>query len=216
MTFTYDKNGFYFDGVKTKIASGSLHYFRVVPEYWHDRLLKLREMGCNCVDTYTCWNLHEKNEGEFDFEHYKQIHHFLFCDIYDWAGQIRDINLSKKGTDFVSADQIDACAKSCFQRLQSFHAKGLSRRELAEELADFYHTINMLHPFREGNGRVQRAFFEQWAEERLGCSLNLTAVDADAFMIATIFAAQGIMDQLINCFETMLQPLEIDMGMHMF
>ena len=155
-------------------------------------------------------------QGGFDFEHYKQMHHFLFCDIYDWAGQIRDINLSKKGTDFVSADQIDACAKSCFQRLQSFHAKGLSRRELAEELADFYHTINMLHPFREGNGRVQRAFFEQWAEERLGCSLNLTAVDADAFMIATIFAAQGIMDQLINCFETMLQPFGMDMEMQMF
>ena len=155
-------------------------------------------------------------QGEFDFEHYKQLHHFLFCDIYDWAGQIRDINLSKKGTDFVSADQIDACAKSCFQRLQSFRAEELSQRELAEEVADFYHTINMLHPFREGNGRVQRAFFEQWAEERLGCSLNLTAVDADEFMIATIFAAQGVMDQLINCFETMLQPLEMDMGMHMF
>ena len=141
---------------------------------------------------------------------------FLFCDIYDWAGQIRDINLSKKGTDFVSADQIDACAKSCFQRLQSFHAEELSQRELAEEVADFYHTINMLHPFREGNGRVQRAFFEYWVEERLGCSLNLTAVDADEFMIATILAAQGIMDQLIHCFETMLQPLEMDMGMHMF
>ena len=155
-------------------------------------------------------------QGAFDFEHYKQMHHFLFCDIYDWAGQIRDINLSKKGTDFVSADQIAACAESCFQRLQSFHAEELSQRELAEEVADFYHTINMLHPFREGNGRVQRAFFEHWVEERLGCSLNLTAVDADEFMIATIFAAQGIMDQLINCFETMLQPLETDMGIHMF
>ncbi|MBQ3535089.1 MAG: Fic family protein [Clostridia bacterium] len=155
-------------------------------------------------------------QGVFDFEHYKQLHHFLFCDIYDWAGQIRDINLSKKGTDFVAVDQINACAKACFQRLQSFHAEELSRRELAEEVADFYHTINMLHPFREGNGRVQRAFFGQWVEERLGCSLNLTSVDADEFMIATIFAAQGVKDQLINCFETMLQPLEIDMGMHMF
>ena len=63
---------------------------------------------------------------------------------------------------------------------------------------------------------MQRAFFEHWVEERLGCSLNLTAVDADEFMIATIFAAQGIMDQLIHSFETMLQPLEMDMGMHMF
>lgn len=77
------------------------------------------------------------------------------------------------------------------------------------------HTINMLHPFREGNGRVQRAFFEYWAEERLGCQLNLAAIDPDEFMVATIYAAQGIMDQLINCFESMLQPLEMTMDMEM-
>ncbi len=81
--FTYDKNGFYFDGVKTKIVSGSLHYFRVVPEYWRDRLLKLREMGANCVDTYTCWNLHEKNEGEFNFSHDLDFARFL-----DIAGEL--------------------------------------------------------------------------------------------------------------------------------
>lgn len=73
----------------------------------------------------------------------------------------------------------------------------------------------MLHPFREGNGRVQRAFFEYWAEERLGCQLNLAAIDPDEFMVATIYAAQGIMDQLINCFEVMLQPLEMTMDMEM-
>lgn len=35
-------------------------------------------------------------QGNFDFEHYKQIHHFLFCDLYDWAGQIRTINIGKR------------------------------------------------------------------------------------------------------------------------
>jgi len=154
-------------------------------------------------------------QGAFDFEHYKKMYDFLFCDLYDWAGQIRDINLSKKGTAFVSADEIDACAKPCFERLQSFDAEDLSHRELAEEVADFYHTINMLHPFREGNGRVQRAFFEYWAEERLGYRLDLAAIDADEFMIATIYAAQGIKDQLVNCFEIMLQPLEMNMNMEM-
>ena len=154
-------------------------------------------------------------QGAFDFEHYKRMHAFLFCDLYDWAGQIRDINLSKKGTAFVSADEIASCAESCFDRLQSFNAENLSHRELAEEVADFYHTINMLHPFREGNGRVQRAFFEYWAEVRLGCRLNLTAIDADEFMIATIYAAQGIMDHLVNCFASMLQPLEMTMDMEM-
>ena len=64
---TYDLNGFYKDGEPFQILSGTIHYFRVVPEYWYDRLLKLKECGLNTVETYTCWNLHERIEGEFDF-----------------------------------------------------------------------------------------------------------------------------------------------------
>lgn len=45
--------------------------------------------------------------GGFDFDHYKRIHQFLFCDLYDWAGQIRTINISKKGTTFVPAVEIE-------------------------------------------------------------------------------------------------------------
>lgn len=65
------------NGEKTKIVSGAIHYFRVVPEYWHDRLLKLKEMGCNCVETYVCWNLHEKTEGTFDFSGWLDLAAFL-------------------------------------------------------------------------------------------------------------------------------------------
>ncbi len=64
---SYDDKNFYIDGKKTKIVSGAMHYFRIVPEYWQDRLLKLKEMGCNSVETYIPWNLHEKTEGNFDF-----------------------------------------------------------------------------------------------------------------------------------------------------
>lgn len=152
-------------------------------------------------------------QGAFDFEHYRSIHHFLFCDLYDWAGEVRTIDISKKGTAFVHASEIEECAKSCFDRLQMFCAEDLSHRALAEEVADFYNTINLLHPFREGNGRAQRAFFAQWAEERLGYCLNLSALDSDEFIFATIFAAQGVMDHLVDCFETALQPLEPNMEM---
>lgn len=64
---SYDNKNFYINGKPEKIVSGAIHYFRVVPEYWYDRLLKLKECGCNCVETYICWNLHEKKQGEFDF-----------------------------------------------------------------------------------------------------------------------------------------------------
>lgn len=138
--------------------------------------------------------------GDYDFEHYKQIHRYLFCDLYDWAGKIRTVNVSKKGTSFVPADEIAACAAACFERLSGFSAIGLSKRELAVEVADFYSTVNMLHPFREGNGRTQRIFFKQWIQH-LGYTLDLTNVDADEFMIATIQAAHGVMDTLVDFFE---------------
>lgn len=62
------RDGFYLDGKPFKIISGSIHYFRTVPEYWKDRMLKLKAMGCNTVETYIPWNMHEPRKGEFVFE----------------------------------------------------------------------------------------------------------------------------------------------------
>ena len=64
---TYNDKTFLMDGEPYTIVSGAMHYFRIPREYWHDRLTKLKECGFNTVETYTCWNLHEKREGEFDF-----------------------------------------------------------------------------------------------------------------------------------------------------
>ena len=64
---TYKGKQFYLDGKPFTVISGTMHYFRIPKEYWHDRLQKLYECGFNTVETYTCWNLHERREGEFDF-----------------------------------------------------------------------------------------------------------------------------------------------------
>lgn len=66
-TFTYKGKSFYRNGTPHTILSGAMHYFRIPKEYWHDRLLKLKECGFNTVETYTPWNLHEPREGEFHF-----------------------------------------------------------------------------------------------------------------------------------------------------
>ena len=66
-TFTYKDDKFYLDNEEYTIISGAMHYFRIPREYWYDRLLKLKECGFNTVETYTCWNLHEPQEGVFDF-----------------------------------------------------------------------------------------------------------------------------------------------------
>lgn len=60
-------NEFLMDGKPFKIYSGAMHYFRTLPEYWEDRLTKLKLAGFNTVETYVCWNLHEPKPGEFDF-----------------------------------------------------------------------------------------------------------------------------------------------------
>ena len=64
---TWDAARFYLDGKPFQIRSAAMHYFRVPRAYWHDRLQKLKDCGFNTVETYTCWNRHERQEGKFDF-----------------------------------------------------------------------------------------------------------------------------------------------------
>lgn len=71
------KDNFYLDGKPVKIISGAIHYFRTVPEYWQDRLEKLKACGCNTVETYIPWNMHEPEKGVFRFEGILDIEKFI-------------------------------------------------------------------------------------------------------------------------------------------
>ncbi len=71
------KDNFYLNGKPFQIISGAIHYFRVVPEYWRDRLEKLKAMGCNTVETYIPWNMHEPRKGEFHFEGILDVASFI-------------------------------------------------------------------------------------------------------------------------------------------
>ena len=68
MTLTTSGDQFLLDGKPFRILSGAMHYFRVVPENWRDRLIKMKAFGLNTVETYIAWNLHEPHPGEFHFE----------------------------------------------------------------------------------------------------------------------------------------------------
>lgn len=76
-TFHYSGTTFYFNDQPTRIISGAIHYFRVVPEYWRDRLLKLKACGCNTVETYVAWNMHEPQKGKFCFEGMADVIRFI-------------------------------------------------------------------------------------------------------------------------------------------
>lgn len=71
------KDNFYLDGKPMKLISGAFHYFRTVPEYWRDRMEKLKAMGGNTVETYIPWNMHEPRKGEFCFEGMLDVERFI-------------------------------------------------------------------------------------------------------------------------------------------
>lgn len=71
------RDKFYLNGEAFQIISGAVHYFRIVPEYWRDRLEKLKAMGCNTVETYVAWNVHEPEKGKFCFEGMYDIKRFV-------------------------------------------------------------------------------------------------------------------------------------------
>ena len=71
------KEKFYLNNEPFQIISGAIHYFRVIPEYWRDRLEKLKNMGCNTVETYIPWNFHETQKGKFNWQGMHDVERFI-------------------------------------------------------------------------------------------------------------------------------------------
>ena len=110
------------------------------------------------------------------------------------------VNISKKGTRFCPFDKIEERAELIFERLRKRDFfRGLNKTELVEEIVDFYCVTNELHPFREGNGRAQRAFLTQLIRHA-GYDINFLEIDVELLMIATIQSANGVNDLLLIIF----------------
>ena len=142
-----------------------------------------------------------------DFDYYKNLHRQMFSDLYDWAGTVRKINISKKGTVFCNASDIERIGTLKFERLkkQKF-LKEMKNDEFLDELTDLYHELNMLHPFREGNGRTLRLFVTLLVRNT-GREIDFNNADSDLLTIATIRAAQGDKSLLRSVFgELVLSP----------
>ncbi|PIN09321.1 Beta-galactosidase [Handroanthus impetiginosus] len=75
--FLIAEDMFWKDGEPFRIIGGDLHYFRVHPEYWEDRLLRAKALGLNTIQTYVPWNLHEPRRGHLVFEGIADIISFL-------------------------------------------------------------------------------------------------------------------------------------------
>jgi len=139
-------------------------------------------------------------DDDFGFEHFKKIHEFLLCDLYEWAGQVRTIDISKKRTKFLDAASIESIGAKCFAKVKDGYFENLSFDEFVKRIAEFYNDVNYIHPFREGNGRTQRIYFTQLIRH-YGYDINFADVDTDELMIATIQASSGVIDFLVEFFE---------------
>jgi cell filamentation protein len=99
----------------------------------------------------------------YDLTHLCAIHRRIFGDIYDWAGQIRTVAIAK-GSLFCLPQYIESAADEVSRDLHAENLlRGLPRDAFTERLTYYLGEVNAIHPFREGNGRTQRAFFEQLA-----------------------------------------------------
>ena len=135
-----------------------------------------------------------EQETEFanvDLEFYKKLHRLLFGDLYDWAGCLRTINISKKGTVFCDHSELEAIGIKKFERLEKMDFLcGLPDEIFFSELTELYHDLNMLHPFREGNGRTLRLFITLLVRNT-GRDIDFAKCGSDMLMIATVKAADG-------------------------
>ena len=135
-----------------------------------------------------------------DFAYYKNLHKYVFSDIYDWAGTVRKVDMSKKGTNFCSADKIEKLGTGMFERLkQNEYLKIFNDDKFIIEFTNLYCDLNILHPFREGNGRIQRLFLSMLVSN-LGKKLDFSKIDTDELMIATIKSVSGDIFMLQDIF----------------
>lgn len=107
----------------------------------------------------------QRLSGMYDLGHLRRFHRSILGDIYAWAGELRTVSIAK-GSLFCLPQHLESYGADIFSRLAAAdRLRGLAREQFIGRLAEFLADVNALHPFREGNGRAQRAFFSQLAHD---------------------------------------------------
>lgn len=128
--------------------------------------------------------------GHYDLTHLQAFHQHLFGDVYDWAGELRTVAIGK-GRPFCHPADLRPSADRLFALLaRRQYLRGLDRAAFVDDLAGFLAELNHLHPFREGNGRTQRAFCGQLARAA-GHPVRWALLDGAENVAASRAAADG-------------------------
>lgn len=151
-------------------------------------MLRLREYR------YTSFN-------SFSFSSLKNIHFYLFQDLYAWAGETRTVDISKGGTRFATMSRVEPESTKLFDQMRrEDFLTGLGNPEFFERLAHYFCELNVIHPFREGNGRAQRLLFELLAINA-GFEIRWQLVPTAFWIPANISAYTGELRPLVALLE---------------
>lgn len=147
------------------------------------------------------YELNEKPlKGNFDFKYLKDIHKYLFQDVYRWAGDIRNCNIAKQDL-FCLTEHIESFGAGVFNKLKKEkYFIDYDNETTLDKLVELFADINALHPFREGNGRSQRVFIESLAKIN-GINLDLTSVSKMAMIVASHESINGDYKKLKDMFK---------------
>jgi cell filamentation protein len=139
----------------------------------------------------------------YDLPHLCAIHRRIFDDIYGWAGQIRTVAIAK-GSPFCLPQYIESSSVGIFRALRGENfLQSLERGPFIERLTFYLGEVNAVHPFREGNGRTQRAFFEQLARDA-GFTLNWQHLDAARNIEASAAIMRGDAEPMRKMLDTLV------------
>ncbi len=148
----------------------------------------------------------EPIKGTFDLKHLQAIHRYIFRDIYPWAGQLRTVNIAK-GNQFCNCMYIESGSKPTFDKLKSEHYLiGTPPDSISETLAYYLGEINVIHPFREGNGRTQRVFIESLAQVA-GFHVDFANVTSHEMIEASVYAFDCDYRKMTDIFERITTPI---------
>jgi len=142
--------------------------------------------------------------GAFDLRHHQSIHRHRFQDIYDWAGEVRTVEIAKGHSRFMPLRYIGTGMADIHRRLhQGNFLRGLSRSEFAAKAATIIGDINHVHPFREGNGRTQLRYLQHLASQAAH-ELDLTRLDPETWLHASEEANADRYEAMARCLEETL------------
>ena len=147
--------------------------------------------------------------GNFDFVHLLKIHEYIFQDLFEWAGKIRTIDISKGESLFCRVFNINSYAEDIFSHYyDDCYANRKNKEKFIDYLVKHYADVNALHPFREGNGRAQREFARELCI-KCGYIFDLSTTTHEQMLNASILSfTAGNLSGLKSIFSAAVIPEE--------